>query len=473
MANNNSNLIEKLLGGSGLNQVWVKVFSLVKILTGDVDVKNKGNLQKQIDDVRSDVEGIMDGTGDTGLVFADDTESEYDTAIGQVVSGKPLSVLFQYLKAALKSAYTLAQKAYNVAAGKNQARVFATVDALDEWLGDPDNLAQLHVGDNFYIVALDVPDYWWDGEQKQPLETQKVDMTTYDQAIAALQSADTKLNEDIGNLQNQIASFENTKSEIVSSGLGQAIGLTASSIWSQIVEKIKVIANRGAVSQALNCGGSYTIPQGYHNGSGKVTANSLASQTSANAGAAQILSGYNAWVNGSKINGSMANRGTLNWSGSNTTYGVPAGYYSGGTLDSRPSYNAGVAAADNRVNTNSQSYKSGYNAGVSAGQTAKRDSVTLSKIGPSDDDVTIQNYTFTATVGRCYVAAMAGDPGNFQNFSVSGATVLSNIYAGDTPPEGTQFVRMVTLKATSSSVTIRWTGGTGSTQPYMIVGRVD
>lgn len=197
MANNNSNLIEKLLGGSGLNQVWVKVFSLVKILTGDVDVKNKGNLQKQIDDVRSDVEGIMDGTGDTGLVFADDTESEYDTAIGQVVSGKPLSVLFQYLKAALKSAYTLAQKAYNVAAGKNQARVFATVDALDEWLGDPDNLAQLHVGDNFYIVALDVPDYWWDGEQKQPLETQKVDMTTYDQAIAALQSADTKLNEDI------------------------------------------------------------------------------------------------------------------------------------------------------------------------------------------------------------------------------------------------------------------------------------
>lgn len=197
MANNNSNLIEKLLGGSGLNQVWVKVFSLVKILTGDVDVKNKGNLQKQIDDVRSDVGGIMDGTGDTGLVFADDTESEYDTAIGQVVSGKPLSVLFQYLKAALKSAYTLAQKAYNVAAGKNQARVFATVGALDEWLGDPDNLAQLHVGDNFYIVALDVPDYWWDGEQKQPLETQKVDMTTYDQAIAALQSADTKLNGDI------------------------------------------------------------------------------------------------------------------------------------------------------------------------------------------------------------------------------------------------------------------------------------
>ena len=39
------------------------------------------------------------------------------------------------------------------------------------------------------------------------------------------------------------------------------------------------MANRGAVSQALNAGGSYTIPAGYHNGAGKVTANSLASQT--------------------------------------------------------------------------------------------------------------------------------------------------------------------------------------------------
>ena len=29
--------------------------------------------------------------------------------------------------------------------------------------------------------------------------------------------------------------------------------------------------NHGAVSISLNCGGSYTIPQGYHNGSGKVT----------------------------------------------------------------------------------------------------------------------------------------------------------------------------------------------------------
>lgn len=66
------------------------------------------------------------------------------------------------------------------------------------------------------------------------------------------------------------------------------------------------MANRGAVSHALNAGGSYTISAGYHNGNGKVTANSLASQTSANATAADIASGKTAWVNGNKLTGTMS-----------------------------------------------------------------------------------------------------------------------------------------------------------------------
>ena len=65
--------------------------------------------------------------------------------------------------------------------------------------------------------------------------------------------------------------------------------------------------NKGAVTANLNCGGSYTIPAGYHNGSGKVTANSLASQTSANATTGDILKNKTAWVNGSKITGAMPN----------------------------------------------------------------------------------------------------------------------------------------------------------------------
>lgn len=93
------------------------------------------------------------------------------------------------------------------------------------------------------------------------------------------------------------------------------------------------MTNQGAKTSSLNCGGSYTIPAGYHNGSGKITANSLSSQTSATAGAGQILSGQTAWVNGSKITGSMANQGaqtkTYNASTSTQTYTIPAGYHNG------------------------------------------------------------------------------------------------------------------------------------------------
>ena len=45
------------------------------------------------------------------------------------------------------------------------------------------------------------------------------------------------------------------------------------------------MANNGSVNANLNAGQSYTIPKGYHNGSGKVTAKDLASQTQATANA--------------------------------------------------------------------------------------------------------------------------------------------------------------------------------------------
>ncbi len=63
--------------------------------------------------------------------------------------------------------------------------------------------------------------------------------------------------------------------------------------------------NNGAVSQSLNAGGSYTVPKGYHDGTGKVTANSLASQTQATATSDKIEQGYTAWVNGQLVTGTQ------------------------------------------------------------------------------------------------------------------------------------------------------------------------
>ena len=89
-------------------------------------------------------------------------------------------------------------------------------------------------------------------------------------------------------------------------------------------------------SSELAAGASVTIPGGHHSGSGKVTAKSLSAQTSGTATVAQILSGKTAWVNGSEVTGSMANRGNYGGTGNsrgNDTSGqrmwvkVPGGYY--------------------------------------------------------------------------------------------------------------------------------------------------
>ena len=66
------------------------------------------------------------------------------------------------------------------------------------------------------------------------------------------------------------------------------------------------ITDRGAINVTLNSGGSYTIPSGYHNGSGKVTENSPYIQTkidSSAADASKIWQGYTAYVNGNFITG--------------------------------------------------------------------------------------------------------------------------------------------------------------------------
>lgn len=66
-----------------------------------------------------------------------------------------------------------------IAQGKCKSYTFDTVDELDTWLTKAENTAVLNTGDVFLIRAVDVPDYWWDGDTntKQILETTKVDLS--------------------------------------------------------------------------------------------------------------------------------------------------------------------------------------------------------------------------------------------------------------------------------------------------------
>ena len=127
--------------------------------------------------------------------------------------------------------------------------------------------------------------------------------------------------------------------------------------------------NNGAVSKTLTPDdASYTIPAGYHNGSGtvsidpeektatptkeqqtisptegkvlsKVTVNAIPDEyvdtSDATATAAGILNGQTAYAGGEKITGSMPNNGATSgtFDGITTTsYVIPAGYTSGGTV---------------------------------------------------------------------------------------------------------------------------------------------
>ena len=90
--------------------------------------------------------------------------------------------------------------------------------------------------------------------------------------------------------------------------------LSGKTYWKDGAKRTGTMANQGAKTAALDAGGSYAIPAGYHNGSGRVTANSLASQTSANAAAGHILSGKTAWVNGVKITGTLAVQSAISFS---------------------------------------------------------------------------------------------------------------------------------------------------------------
>jgi len=130
--------------------------------------------------------------------------------------------------------------------------------------------------------------------------------------------------------------------------------LSGMTFMNDIGEQVGTMPNRGNINQTLtNQGQVYTIPAGYHEGSGKVTANitNLSAgnikagatvggvagtfSSDGNATAAQILTGRIAYVNGAKVTGTMPNRTghvtgqSVSRSGTTIRIRPQAGYYPG------------------------------------------------------------------------------------------------------------------------------------------------
>lgn len=107
------------------------------------------------------------------------------------------------------------------------------------------------------------------------------------------------------------------------------------------------MTDNGAKTASIDAGSYYIIPAGYHNGQGKVTGNSLASQTVGTAETKDILYGETAWVGGTKKTGTMKNNGAT---GGNidgltvTSVTIPAGYTTGGSVDLTDDIETALAA---------------------------------------------------------------------------------------------------------------------------------
>lgn len=78
----------------------------------------------------------------------------------------------------------------------------------------------------------------------------KVNQKDYDAAVS-------KLNGDISALSGKMTSFESTKSDFVSSSLGQSLGLTTDSLWSAIVTAIKNVVTFLSGSQSVTTSGKW------------------------------------------------------------------------------------------------------------------------------------------------------------------------------------------------------------------------
>jgi len=163
-----------------------------------------------------------------------------------------------------------------------------------------------------------------------------------------------------------------------SSGDGDATAnqiLSGRTAWVKGKKVTGTMANRGAVNQTLNAGGSYTIPEGYHNGNGKITAASLASQTPGTATAGDITSGKTAWVNGNKITGT----------GKTYNDGYNDGYNNGKNDGYSNGYNNGK----------NDGYNNGYNDGYSNG------SKDIGKVLYSGNSGTVTgSYTTASSVSQ-------------------------------------------------------------------------
>ena len=155
--------------------------------------ESKDEVNALINDVETKLEndefkGDKGDRGSAGTVIQDEAPADDEIVIwvnedddeGLVIDEEEIvNEIKSEIRPILDEVIEVSERAETIAKGRATGYVFDTLEDLDTWLQNTENISKLVLGDNLYIRATGVPDYWWDGTSKQVLETQKVDLTEY------------------------------------------------------------------------------------------------------------------------------------------------------------------------------------------------------------------------------------------------------------------------------------------------------
>lgn len=269
--------------------------------------------------------------------------------------------------------------------------------------------------------------------------------TTVSAQLSSIASEMSDLKNSVSNGKAQVASAITSKGQTTASnasfadmaanidkiklGSGNAV---ASQVLSDITfsnssgeELTGTMPNRGAVQGAITVASNstigtagtayYTIPAGYHDGSGVARVTSIVNLASANiktgvtiggitgtyandatAAAGDILASKTAYVGSQKITGTIATKSAANLSASGSVVTVPAGYYASQVTKNVSAGSATVSglsiANTTGIVTATGSVTAGYVSAASPTKTLQLTSQAAQTITPGTSDKTIASY---------------------------------------------------------------------------------
>ena len=311
------------LNKNGVSSLWERIWTLIQLVTGNVDVTNKGDLQTQVDTLSDTVSDCFTNV------------SNGKSLVASAITDKGVST---------DSDATFATMADNIGKIKSNPTLQS-------------KSAALHTGQTSVTMK---PDSGYDGL------SQATAAITLQEKTAALSTAAQSITPDSGKVLSKVT----VPAVTGTAGTGDVLsGKTFSSAAG--VNKTGAMANQGAWTGATSGSGNVAIPAGYHNGNGYVSgagaynagySNGVTdADNRANANSVNYQSGYNQGVANTKVGnagtgdvlsgktftnastvgatGAMPNKGGTTVDAGSTTQdstytylGIPSsGYYSSGS----------------------------------------------------------------------------------------------------------------------------------------------